>query len=72
MTLTHDSESHPEFCERCSGPWGEDETCANCTLADGSVRPTVYHTAECAGEPPCRGCGWYDQFGNWIPGPEGG
>ncbi len=63
---------HPEVCDRHGGPWGADQTCANCTLPDGSVRPTVYHTDDCGGAPPCRGCGGYDQFGNWIPGPDTG
>lgn len=64
--------SHPDFCARCSGPWGEDCSCANCTLPSGEVRPTVYHEPGCAGAPACSGCGWFDQFGNWIPGPEAG
>ena len=64
--------AHPEICPRCSGTWGEDQTCANCTLSDGSVRPTVYHADHCAGAPVCAGCGWYDQFGNWFPGPDTG
>lgn len=30
-----------DFCERHGGPWGEDETCSNCTELDGSPKRQV-------------------------------
>lgn len=26
-------------CDRCGGPWGEDQTCSRCTFSDGTPRP---------------------------------
>jgi hypothetical protein len=36
------------FCYRCGGPWGEDETCENCTFEDGTARP--YGCAVCGAD----------------------
>jgi len=63
---------HPDVCPRCSGTWGADQTCANCTLPSGEARPETFHNPGCAGSPTCAGCSGYDQFGNWIPGPDTG
>jgi hypothetical protein len=39
MVPTHD----PVICDRHGGPWGDDETCVQCTFESGEPRPLPHH-----------------------------